>query len=79
MTATRVREGVVAHCAVLYMPVTLLAGCVGGVCALANVLGAECCELQTLAERGQHENARDLQQRLIAPNAAVSQTCASTQ
>lgn len=47
-------------------------GAVGGVCALANVLGHQLCELQTLCMSGRWEEARNLQQRLIEPNAAVS-------
>ncbi|XP_029016305.1 4-hydroxy-2-oxoglutarate aldolase, mitochondrial [Betta splendens] len=47
-------------------------GAVGGVCALANVLGRELCELQRLCWLGRWEEARVLQQRLIEPNAAVT-------
>uniref|UniRef100_S4RDR1 4-hydroxy-2-oxoglutarate aldolase 1 n=1 Tax=Petromyzon marinus TaxID=7757 RepID=S4RDR1_PETMA len=47
-------------------------GAVGGVCALANVLGAEVCELARLSREGRHEEARELQLRLIRPNAAVT-------
>lgn len=47
-------------------------GAVGGVCALANVLGQQLCELHTLCLSGRWEEARNLQQRLIEPNAAVS-------
>ncbi|XP_029949803.1 4-hydroxy-2-oxoglutarate aldolase, mitochondrial [Salarias fasciatus] len=47
-------------------------GAVGGVCALANVLGQELCELERLCVSGRWEEARDLQQRLIEPNAAVT-------
>jgi hypothetical protein len=46
-------------------------GAVGGVCALANVLGRECCELQDLYTTGKHKQAQELQQRLIAPNGGV--------
>uniref|UniRef100_A0A3Q2ZWR0 4-hydroxy-2-oxoglutarate aldolase 1 n=1 Tax=Kryptolebias marmoratus TaxID=37003 RepID=A0A3Q2ZWR0_KRYMA len=45
---------------------------VGGVCALANVLGQELCELERLCQSGGWEEARILQQRLIEPNAAVT-------
>ncbi|XP_047222817.1 4-hydroxy-2-oxoglutarate aldolase, mitochondrial isoform X3 [Girardinichthys multiradiatus] len=45
-------------------------GAVGGVCALANVLGQELCELERLCESGHWEEARVLQQRLIEPNAS---------
>ena len=51
--------------------VLLNVGCVGGICALANVLGADVCRLQSLFVAGQHHEARLLQQRLVAPNAAV--------
>ncbi len=47
------------------------AGCVGGVCALGNVLGHETCQLHSLARQGKFEEARVLQNRLIGPNAAV--------
>ena len=50
-----------------------VAGCVGGVCALANVLGREVCELEQLCVSGRWEEATALQQRLIEPNTAVSQ------
>lgn len=50
-------------------------GAVGGVCALANVLGRELCELERLCVSGRWEEARVLQQRLIEPNAAVSTIC----
>ncbi|XP_068607436.1 4-hydroxy-2-oxoglutarate aldolase, mitochondrial [Brachionichthys hirsutus] len=47
-------------------------GAVGGVCALANVLGREVCELERLCLAGRWEEARVLQQLLIEPNAAVT-------
>ncbi|XP_008297160.1 4-hydroxy-2-oxoglutarate aldolase, mitochondrial [Stegastes partitus] len=47
-------------------------GAVGGVCALANVLGPQLCELERLCLSGRWEEARVLQQRLIEPNAAVT-------
>lgn len=50
-------------------------GAVGGVCALANVLGREVCELHRLCVSGRWEEARELQERLIEPNAAVSTIC----
>lgn len=49
-------------------------GAVGGVCALANVLGKETCELHSLYHAGKYEEAKALQHRLIAPNAAVTRT-----
>ncbi|XP_058154635.1 4-hydroxy-2-oxoglutarate aldolase, mitochondrial isoform X2 [Dasypus novemcinctus] len=46
-------------------------GAVGSVCALANVLGAQVCQLERLCLTGQWEDAQKLQHRLIEPNAAV--------
>ncbi|XP_045882579.1 4-hydroxy-2-oxoglutarate aldolase, mitochondrial isoform X4 [Meles meles] len=45
-------------------------GAVGGVCALANVLGAQVCQLERLCLTGQWEDAQKLQHRLIEPNTA---------
>ena len=56
----------------------MCSGAVGGVCALANVLGREVCELERLCVSGRWEEARVLQQRLIEPNAAVSTICCYT-
>ncbi|NWU08423.1 HOGA1 protein, partial [Cephalopterus ornatus] len=47
-------------------------GASGGVCALANVLGAPLCQLDCLCRKGQWQEARDLQHRLIEPNTAVT-------
>ncbi|XP_053547713.1 4-hydroxy-2-oxoglutarate aldolase, mitochondrial [Bombina bombina] len=47
-------------------------GAVGGVCALANVLGAQVCELERLCLNSQWQEAKQLQHRLIEPNAAVT-------
>ncbi|XP_068114012.1 4-hydroxy-2-oxoglutarate aldolase, mitochondrial [Hyperolius riggenbachi] len=47
-------------------------GAVGGVCALANVLGAQLCELHRLCANALWDEARQLQYRLIEPNAAVT-------
>lgn len=47
-------------------------GAVGGVCALANVLGPQVCELHQLCVSGRWDEARALQQRLIEPNTAVT-------
>ena len=44
----------------------------GGVCALANVLGREVCKLADLYKMGEYEKAKELQHRLILPNTAVS-------
>ncbi|KAH8041010.1 hypothetical protein HPB51_013670 [Rhipicephalus microplus] len=51
---------------------SLQVGAVGGVCALANTLGAEVCRLQELHESGDVKEALKLQRRLIAPNAGVT-------
>uniref|UniRef100_A0A4X2LKD2 4-hydroxy-2-oxoglutarate aldolase 1 n=1 Tax=Vombatus ursinus TaxID=29139 RepID=A0A4X2LKD2_VOMUR len=47
-------------------------GAVGGICALANVLGAQVCQLERLCLTGQWEDAQALQHRLIEPNTAVT-------
>uniref|UniRef100_A0AAA9RW02 4-hydroxy-2-oxoglutarate aldolase, mitochondrial n=2 Tax=Bos TaxID=9903 RepID=A0AAA9RW02_BOVIN len=47
-------------------------GAVGGVCALANVLGSQVCQLERLCLTGQWEDAQKLQHRLIEPNTAVT-------
>nr|XP_033799144.1 4-hydroxy-2-oxoglutarate aldolase, mitochondrial [Geotrypetes seraphini] len=47
-------------------------GAVGGICALANILGAQVCELEKLWWAGQWDEARELQYRLIEPNTAVT-------
>ena len=47
-------------------------GCVGGVLALANILGNQCCDVGKLYKAGKLEEAKLLQHRLIGPNLAVS-------
>ncbi|ESO82620.1 hypothetical protein LOTGIDRAFT_211287 [Lottia gigantea] len=47
-------------------------GCVGGVCALANILGKELCQLVDLFHAGRYQEALDLQYRCIAPNSAIT-------
>lgn len=49
-------------------------GAVGGVCALANVLGREVCKLHELHKHGKMEEAKLLQHKLILPNTAVTKT-----
>ncbi|EDO48740.1 predicted protein [Nematostella vectensis] len=49
-------------------------GAVGGVCALANVLGSEVCQLHQLYQEGKLDEARLLQHKLILPNTAVTKT-----
>jgi len=51
---------------------SLYAGCVGGVCALSNILGKETVDLYELHRNQQFSAARELQADLIAPNAAVT-------
>ncbi|ELT93590.1 hypothetical protein CAPTEDRAFT_134600 [Capitella teleta] len=52
----------------------LAVGAVGGVCALANVLAKETCDLRQLFLEGKHREAAKLQHRLISPNAAVTKS-----
>uniref|UniRef100_A0A8C0FXJ2 4-hydroxy-2-oxoglutarate aldolase 1 n=1 Tax=Chelonoidis abingdonii TaxID=106734 RepID=A0A8C0FXJ2_CHEAB len=47
-------------------------GACGGVCALANVLGAPLCQLERLCQEGRWQEAQALQLQLIEPNAAVT-------
>ena len=47
-------------------------GCVGGIVALANVLGEQCCELEALFQSGKWDAAEELQKRLIVPNIDVT-------
>ncbi|XP_053927766.1 4-hydroxy-2-oxoglutarate aldolase, mitochondrial isoform X2 [Cuculus canorus] len=47
-------------------------GASGGVCALANILGASLCQLDRLCREGHWQEARNLQHRLIEPNTAVT-------
>jgi len=50
----------------------LCMGAVGGVLALANVAPQQCCDIVSLFTHGKHEDARELQQRMIPPNTAVT-------
>lgn len=50
----------------------LVVGCRGGVLALACAAPEACCMLYDLASQGKYEEARTLQLRLVAPNAAVT-------
>ncbi len=47
-------------------------GARGGIVALGNVAPRECVELYELFKAGRHDEARKLQHRLLAPNAAVT-------
>jgi 4-hydroxy-2-oxoglutarate aldolase len=50
----------------------LCLGAKGGILALGNIAPRQCAELYRLWEAGEHELARRLQLRMIAPNAAVT-------
>ena len=50
----------------------LCLGAIGGVLALANIAPQQCCDIVSLFKYGKHEEARELQLRMIAPNAAVT-------
>jgi 4-hydroxy-2-oxoglutarate aldolase len=50
----------------------LCVGAVGGVLALANIAPQQCCDIVSLFKHGKHEDARELQLRMIAPNTAVT-------
>lgn len=51
---------------------SLQLGAVGGICALANVLGGECCHLYDLIQQNKLEEAVEYQLKLISPNQAVT-------
>jgi 4-hydroxy-2-oxoglutarate aldolase len=51
---------------------SLCLGAVGGVLALANIAPQQCCDIVTLFNQGKHEEARDLQLRMIRPSNAVT-------
>lgn len=50
----------------------LCVGAVGGVLALANIAPQPCCDIVSYFNHGKHEDARELQLRMIAPNTAVT-------
>jgi len=50
----------------------LCVGAIGGVLALANIAPQACCDILSLFQHGKHEDAKDLQLRMIAPNTAVT-------
>ncbi len=50
----------------------LCVGAKGGIVALGNVAPRECAQLFDLFQQGRHDEARSLQHRLLAPNAAVT-------
>ncbi|XP_014667509.1 PREDICTED: 4-hydroxy-2-oxoglutarate aldolase, mitochondrial-like [Priapulus caudatus] len=49
-------------------------GCVGGICAVANIVGQTVCDVHSLYHKGDMETALQLQQMLIGPNTAVTKT-----
>jgi 4-hydroxy-2-oxoglutarate aldolase len=63
--------GVLAGSANFLYPALCL-GATGGILALANLAPTECKELYQLWQAGEHDKARELQFRLLAPNAAVT-------
>ncbi|CAL8078080.1 unnamed protein product [Orchesella dallaii] len=62
---------VLAGSAAFMLP-ALLMGCVGGICALANVLGDQVCLLYKLFKDNELKKAVALQKTLISPNAMVT-------
>jgi 4-hydroxy-2-oxoglutarate aldolase len=63
--------GVLAGSASFLYPALCL-GATGGIVALGNVAPHQCQELRQLTLNGNHEAARRLQLKLLAPNAAVT-------
>ncbi|MER3437517.1 MAG: dihydrodipicolinate synthase family protein [Chloroflexota bacterium] len=63
--------GVLAGSASFLYPALCL-GATGGILALANVAPRECKEIEQCFRAGNHDAARALQLRLLAPNAAVT-------
>jgi 4-hydroxy-2-oxoglutarate aldolase len=63
--------GVLAGSASFLYPALCL-GATGGILALANVAPAACKEIECKFHAGDHAAARDLQLKLLAPNAAVT-------
>ena len=63
--------GVLAGSASFLYPALCL-GATGGIVALGNVAPDLCQEVVRLFQAGEHESARTLQARLLAPNAAVT-------
>jgi len=50
----------------------LCMGAAGGVLALANIAPRQCCDIMELFKGGKHDEARELQLRMIASNTAVT-------
>ncbi|MDP9471469.1 MAG: dihydrodipicolinate synthase family protein [Chloroflexota bacterium] len=63
--------GVLAGSASFLYPALCL-GATGGILALGNIAPGLCKEIETCFKAGDHDEARRLQQRALAPNAAVT-------
>jgi 4-hydroxy-2-oxoglutarate aldolase len=63
--------GVLAGSASFLYPALCL-GATGGILALANIAPRACKDLECLFRAGNHDAARELQLKLLAPNAAVT-------
>jgi 4-hydroxy-2-oxoglutarate aldolase len=63
---------IVGSASILYPALTL--GVRTGILALANCAPAHCVEVQQLFENGKHDDARELQARLVPVNKAVTDT-----
>ena len=50
----------------------LCLGATGGIVALGNIAPGQCKEIQRRFEAGDHDGARELQFKLLAPNAVVT-------
>jgi 4-hydroxy-2-oxoglutarate aldolase len=50
----------------------LCLGATGGVLALANIAPRQCCDIMELFKGGKHDEAKELQLRMIASNTAVT-------
>jgi len=50
----------------------LCMGAAGGVLALANIAPRQCCDIMELFKGGKHDEAKELQLRMIASNTAVT-------
>ena len=50
----------------------LCLGATGGILALGNVAPSQCKEIQRRYDAGDHASARELQLKMLAPNAAVT-------
>lgn len=72
MASTSADDFVVLAGSASFLYPALCVGASGGIVALGNVAPRECAELRDLFEAGRHDEARQLQYRLLEPNAAVT-------